>query len=314
MSLDVLLGNAQLKNDLALSLSTGHISHRYLITGPRGSGKRTLAGLLAAALLCEGSEKPCGICRSCRKALARQHPDFITVDDPEKKTVPVELIRQTREDVFVRPNEGTRKVYLFPRAQDMGLPGQNALLKVLEEPPEYAVFLLLADSPEKLLPTVRSRCRELRLTALPQPLLISRLTGDYPNASPEDIRRAAIRGGCYLGQAKELLEEGMNLSPQTLAFVRAFSHADALQLCTLLAPMEKWKRDALIGELSNWLRLLEEALTGADTMSSAAAELSRAQGAPRLLAAVQSLQKAVAYAQGNVSPGAICGWLSWELR
>ncbi|HIQ77447.1 MAG TPA: hypothetical protein IAB79_08415, partial [Candidatus Faecousia excrementipullorum] len=135
MGFDSLLGNERLKENLENSLKKGHISHFYLISGPKGSGKHTLARLLAAAALCEGEDKPCLTCRSCRKVMAGVHPDFITVDDPEKKTVPVDLIRSAREDMFILPNEGKRKIYLFPRGQDMGIPGQNALLKVLEEPP-----------------------------------------------------------------------------------------------------------------------------------------------------------------------------------
>ena len=75
--------------------------------------------------------------------------DINTVDDPEKKTVTVDLIRQARADVYIQPNESEYKIYLFPRAQDMGLSGQNALLKILEEPPKYGVFLLLTDNPDK---------------------------------------------------------------------------------------------------------------------------------------------------------------------
>ena len=132
MGFEALLGNEQLKTNLAQSIGKGHISHFYLISGPVGSGKRTLAKLLAAAILCREEKKPCLHCTACRKVMDGSHPDFITVDDPEKKTVTVELIRQARADIYVRPNESEHKIYLFPRAQDMGLPGQNALLKVLE--------------------------------------------------------------------------------------------------------------------------------------------------------------------------------------
>ena len=75
-------------------------------------------------------------CNTCRKVMEDIHPDFITIDDPEKKTVPVDLIRQARADIYIQPNESDHKIYLFPRAQDMGIPGQNALLKILEEPPK----------------------------------------------------------------------------------------------------------------------------------------------------------------------------------
>ena len=145
MGFEALLGNERLKDNLRRSIGRGRISHFYLISGPAGSGKRTLAKLLAAAILCKGSEKPCGTCSACRKVFGSGHPDFITVDDPEKKTVTVGLVRQAREDMYILPNEADHKIYLFPRAQDMGIEGQNALLKVLEEPPGYGVFLLLTD-------------------------------------------------------------------------------------------------------------------------------------------------------------------------
>ena len=313
MSFDALLGNEQLKTDLARSLQTGHISHCYLITGPQGSGKHTLARLLAAAILCQGRDKPCGVCHPCRKVLEGGHPDFITWEDPDYQKIPVKLIRETfRPDVFIKPNESEHKIYMI--SQELGLEGQNALLTILEEPPAYAVFLLLADNPQKLLPTVRSRCRELKLSALPRQLLEERLSRDFPQASREDLRRAAERSGGFLGQAKALLEEGLSLPPQTAAFVRAFAGGDALALTELLVPMEKWKRDALIPVLSGWLALLEEALAGYREISTLAGEIAARRTAPDLYRAIQAFQKALTYAQSNVSPGAICGWLAWALR
>ena len=313
MSFDALLGNEQLKTDLARSLRTGHISHCYLITGPQGSGKHTLARLLAAAILCQGRDKPCGVCHPCRKVLEDGHPDFITWEDPDHQKIPVKLIRETfRPDVFIKPNESEHKIYMI--SQELGLEGQNALLTILEEPPAYAVFLLLADNPQKLLPTVRSRCRELKLSALPRQLLEERLSRDFPQASREDLRRAAERSGGFLGQAKALLEEGLSLPPQTAAFVRAFAGGDALALTELLVPMEKWKRDALIPVLSGWLAILEEALAGYREISTLAGEIASRRTAPDIYRAIQALQKALTYAQGNVSPGAICGWLAWALR
>ena len=313
MSFDALLGNEQLKTDLARSLRTGHISHCYLITGPQGSGKHTLARLLAAAILCQGRDKPCGVCHPCRKVLEGGHPDFITWEDPDYQKIPVKLIRETfRPDVFIKPNESEHKIYMI--SQELGLEGQNALLTILEEPPAYAVFLLLADNPQKLLPTVRSRCRELKLSALPRQLLEERLSRDFPQASRENLRRAAERSGGFLGQAKALLEEGLSLPPQTAAFVRAFAGGDALALTELLVPMEKWKRDALIPVLSGWLALLEEALAGYREISTLAGEIAARRTAPDIYRAIQALQKALTYAQSNVSPGAICGWLAWALR
>lgn len=317
MGFGALLGNDRLKANLTESLAKGHISHCYLISGPEGSGKHTLARLLAAAILCQSSsDKPCGVCTPCRKVLDGNHPDYITVDDPEKKTVSVELIRQARADVFIQPNESEHKIYQFPRAQDMGLSGQNALLKVLEEPPAYGVFLLLSDNPDALLPTVRSRCTELKMQALPPEVLEKQLAADFPQASPEDIAGAMERSGGFLGQARALLG-GEGVSPCTERFVEAFAHTDALLLTQTLVPMEKWKRDALADILAQWLEILESALmsrSGMRAVSPLARKLAQHRTADDLYRGVAALKKAREYTLSNVSPAAVCGWLCWELR
>ncbi len=315
MGFDALLGNDRLKQNLKKSLARGHISHFYLISGPKGSGKRTLAKLLAETILCQGSQKPCGSCVHCRKLRSGNHPDFITVEDPEHKNVAVKIVRQIREDMFVRPNEGSHKIYLFP--QELGLEGQNALLKILEEPPAYGVFLLLTDNPDKLLPTVRSRCTELKMQALEEQVIRSQLRQDFPKASEEDITAAIFRSGSFLGQARELLENGDSLPPQTEQFVQAFAARDSLLLTKTLVPMEKWKRDALAEILTQWLQLLESALvsrSGLQAVSSHGRELARNRSTSELHQGVLTLKKALHYTQSNVSPAAICGWLAWALR
>ena len=317
MSFDSLLGNQRIKENLSRSIASGHISHFYLISGPIGSGRHTLAKLLAAAILCHGKNKPCLSCHPCRKVMEGLHPDFITVDDPEKKTVSVDLIRQARADMYVQPNESDHKIYLLPRAQDMRTEAQNALLKILEEPPKYGVFILLTDHPERLLPTVRSRCTELSLSPLDENTLRSALQKEFPSASAEDIAAAMGRSGGFFGKAKEELTQGAQIAPQTAEFSAAFASRDSLSLCKLLASMEKLKRDQLISLLEQWLQLLENSLACRSGMPAASQE-ARNIGARRspkdLMAAIDALQKAMEYAQGNISPGAICGWLSWELR
>ena len=316
MGFDKLLGNDQLKENLRAARRKGRLSHFYLLSGPRGAGKHTLAELIAAAMLCKEPEGPCGVCRHCRKILSGNHPDYITIDDPTKKTVPVDLIREARSDIFVRPNEGDKKIYLFPRAQDMGIPGQNALLKVLEEPPAYGVFLLLTDNPEKLLPTVRSRCVELKLRALPEALLRKTLAAEFPDAGDDRIAAAIMRSGGYLGQARELLGGG-GLSENGKNFAAAYAARDTFALQKLLTPMEKWKRDTLIPALQEWLELLEQALlvrSGMSAVTPEAAAIGTARSPRDLMRCCGSLKKAMEYAQGNVSCAAVCGWLSWELR
>ena len=315
MAFDTLLGNEQLKMNLTESLAKNRISHFYLISGPKGSGKHTLANLLATAILCSGREKPCGVCPHCRKMKSRNHPDFITVEDPEHKNVAVKIVRQIRDDMFIRPNEADRKIYLFP--QELGIEGQNALLKILEEPPAYGVFLLLTDNPDKLLPTVRSRCTELKLHALSGEVLQSQLRKDFPQLSGDDISAVISRSGGFLGQARELLENGSELPPQTEDFLKAIAAKDSLLLTQTLAPMQKWKRDALAEILTQWLELMENAIlsrNGIRILSAQARELAQLRTSAELYSAATILKKAIDYTQSNVSPAAVCGWLEWELR
>ena len=193
MRFDGFYGNAGLKERLSAAFSGGRVSHCFLLCGPDGSGKHTLARILAAAMQCTGrGETPCGVCPACRKALSGQHPDVIYVNDPDHKQIAVDVIRRMRADVFIRPNEGRRKIYILE--QDMGEAAQNALLKILEEPPAYGAFLILAPNAEKMLATIRSRCAELPLC--PDELKGTRDLGwmlwDMDYRDPENITPSTI--------------------------------------------------------------------------------------------------------------------------
>jgi DNA polymerase-3 subunit delta' len=243
------------------------------------------------------------------------HPDCITVTDPDHKNVAVKIVRQIRDDMFIRPNEGAKKIYIFP--QELGIEGQNALLKILEEPPSYGVFLLLTENPQQLLPTVRSRGVHLALQPLPEALLRRELEKRMSQAEGQAIAAAVVRSGGFLGQALQLLSEEDSLFPQTQAFLQAFAQRDGLLLAQTLVPMEKWKRDQLIIALQQWRTGLQSALqcrSGMTAASALAAELAAKRSSAELNQAVSYLQKALDHAQSNVSPAAICGWLQWALR
>ncbi len=316
MRFDALLGNDEIKRRLIAALDADKTSHAYLIAGPAGSGKRTLARLLAAGFECTGADKPCGACRDCRKVLGNTHPDVITVDDPERKQLPVDLIRQARADAFVRPNEGTRKVFVIPRAQDMNESGQNALLKILEEPPAYGVFLLLADAPEKLLPTIRSRCAELHMAPLEDGLLRRELARRCPDRSGAELDEAARQSDGFLGRALALLETSSPLLPETERFAAAYGARDTLALLELFASMERFKRDQLAPVLEQLERLLGDALMARQGCPArgSARTIAESHTAGELLRACRSVRTAWNDCWANVSVANICAGLLVQLR
>ena len=140
----------------------GTLSHALLFTG---SGDRAgLARYAAAAMECTADRgQPCGVCPACRKVGQDIHPDVITVRDPDHKNIAVDVVRSIRADAYIRPNEGRRKVYLFPDCALLTEQDQNVLLKIVEEGPPYAAFLFCAENPSQVLQTLRSRCVEVKL-------------------------------------------------------------------------------------------------------------------------------------------------------
>lgn len=147
---------------LRAAATRGTLTHALLFTG---SGNRlATARYAAAALECQGEgSRPCGVCPACRKVLGAIHPDVVTVRDEAHKNIAVDVVRAIRSDAYVRPNEGRRKVYLFPDCGVLSEQDQNVLLKLVEEGPPYAAFLFCAENASAVLQTLRSRCVELKL-------------------------------------------------------------------------------------------------------------------------------------------------------
>ena len=238
------------------------------------------------------------------------------MDDAQKATVPIKLIREACSDLYIRPNEGNRKIYIFPRAQALRTDAQNALLKCIEEPPAYGVFIFLCDHAERMLPTVRSRCAELRLSPLRDDVLQTELQKRFPEAS-QSIRGAIIRSGGYLGQAIALLEKPEELLPQSEQFVKAFCDANRVQMLRLLASMEKLKREQLKPIFTQWYELLSSALSaqsGLPAIGSHSERLASARTTASILSAVFAIQKAQMLLEANVGTAHLCGALAVELQ
>ncbi|MBS7223722.1 MAG: hypothetical protein KH050_00070 [Clostridiaceae bacterium] len=159
---DTIPGNEAVKDSLRAALSS-RFPQAVLLTGPTGSGKMELARTLAAALLCTGEgDRPCGRCVSCHKLQNDAHPDLDIIDEGESD-LPVSLARELRQKVCILPNDGDRRVVILRHAHKLNVPAQNALLKVLEEPPRYAFFILTSEQPGAVLETIRSRCTRYQL-------------------------------------------------------------------------------------------------------------------------------------------------------
>lgn len=143
------------------------VSHAYILNGERGSGKKLLANLFAMSIQCQDREEDgeaCGKCQSCRQVMSGNQPDIIKVTHEKPNTISVDDIRvQVNDDIVIRPYSSRYKIYIIADADMMTVQAQNALLKTIEEPPSYAVIMLLTENAEVLLPTIRSRCVMMKL-------------------------------------------------------------------------------------------------------------------------------------------------------
>ena len=146
------------------SIETGNVGHAYIISGDAGSGKKALAYAFADTLECEaGGTEPCGNCQSCLQISTGNYPDIITVTHEKPNLISVDEVReQLVNTVDVKPYKGKYKIYVIPDAELLNVQAQNAILKTIEEPPAYAVILLLTTNLDKLLETVQSRCLKLQ--------------------------------------------------------------------------------------------------------------------------------------------------------
>ena len=159
------VGHKDIINYIRSAVEKDKVSHAYILNGERGAGKKLLANLFAATLLCEeGGPDPCNTCHSCRQAEGGNHPDIIRVTHEKPNSISVDDIReQVNNTIMIKPYQGPYKVYVIDHADIMTPQAQNALLKTIEEPPQYAVIMLLTENAEMLLPTIASRCVMLKL-------------------------------------------------------------------------------------------------------------------------------------------------------
>jgi DNA polymerase-3 subunit delta' len=237
-------GNARAKEQLASLFSSGRLPHALILEGNKGTGRRTLAELIARAAVCSGDEKPCGICAGCLKAAAGSHPDISKISGTgAARSFHVDVIRSIRSDAYIKPNEANTKVYILAEADTMSEQAQNALLKILESPPERVLFILTCRSATNLLPTVRSRAQTVRVEEVSAQEAADFAAQQLPNTPREEILRAAEDFHGNIGSVLAALKDGSLSAARKLVpeIVRAVYAPRELELLKLTAPLSKDK-------------------------------------------------------------------------
>lgn len=180
MNFSDIVGQSSVVNRLKQIIESQRIGHAYLLVGPEGIGKKTIANIFARGIMCKSQgHRPCDLCRSCRQFNSGNHPDVYRVRKGDKASIGVEQIRNMLEDMHLRPYESDRKVYIIEDAHVMTVQAQNAFLKTLEEPPFFATIILLAEKANELLPTILSRCQVFRLQRLTREEVCTIITGHF---------------------------------------------------------------------------------------------------------------------------------------
>lgn len=268
-----IVGQEQIKEHLQNALATGKISHAYIINGEKGSGKEFIAKVFAMALQCEQREKdsqaevPCQMCHSCKQALSDNQPDIIKVTHEKANTISVDDIRgQIGGDVAIKPYSSPYKIYIMNEAEKMTPQAQNALLKTLEEPPEYVVILLLTSNVNALLPTILSRCVVLNMRPVADSLIRKYLMEEMKIIDYKaEVCVAFARGN--VGKARTLAssEEFENVKNEALALLK---YIQDMELTDVVAAVKRanefkleindyldiiliWYRDVLLFKATN---------------------------------------------------------------
>lgn len=235
-----LLGNEDTKKRIGRAIESGTVPHAFLIGGPSGSGKTTLATEMAAAICCEnkadvGVSLPCRSCSRCQRILGGSFPDVKTLaKKKDKATLGVEPVKEFREDMFLSPTEAENKIYIIDDAECMTPEAQNALLKVLEEPPSDVTIILLAKECDRILTTIKSRAQFIPMSRFDDATLAELLLSDSPEArtmkatDPKKFAGLIMSADGRLGYAKALMskratEENEEAREEIITLIRAAS-------------------------------------------------------------------------------------------
>ena len=255
-----MVGQEHLKEHLENAIKMDKVSHAYIINGEKNAGKEFIAKTFAMALQCENRQgtEPCGECHSCRQALSGNHPDIIFITHEKPGTIGVDDIRrQVNNDVAIKPYKGPKKIYIMNEGEKMTAQAQNALLKTLEEPPEYAVLLILTGNVDSLLQTILSRCVVLNMKPAKDAQIKKYLmeTMEIPDYKA-DICVAFARGN--VGKAKLLAssEEFDKVKEEAITLLKYIKEMELNEIVAAIKKITEYKFDVndYMDILSIWYR------------------------------------------------------------
>jgi len=258
MSFDRVLGQKEAKKILGDELDSGRISHAYLFVGKKGLGKKEMAYEFVKALLC-GSEglEGCGDCIICRKIEHNNHADvrLLTLEE-ESSSIKISQIREMQKELVYKPYESEQKVYIIDHADQMTPQAANSLLRTLEEPPDYAVLILLAEEINQLLPTIISRCQQIFFYNVESEKISQKLQQEGSPPQKADLYSRLADGSP--GQARELKEDADFLEKRNriLDFVSDLPHKKRVEIFSEAEQIKKMLDEGfpLFNLISGWYR------------------------------------------------------------
>ena len=254
-----IVGHEEVIQHLQNAIRLGKVSHAYILSGEKGSGKKLLANTFAMALQCEKKGvDPCQECRSCKKAMSRNHPDIIYTTHEKPNSIGIEDIRtQLIEDVMIKPYCSSYKIYIIDEAEKLTLQAQNALLKTIEEPPAYAVILLLTSNMETFLPTITSRCVKLNLRPVQESMVKDYLMEKMHLPDYQAQMDAAFSQG-NIGKARQMAEsDEFNLmTEQALRILKKSNELELYEMVEMIKELsaEKQNIDEYLDLFAMWFR------------------------------------------------------------
>lgn len=241
-----IIGQTQIKEHFKNAIIHNKISHSYIINGESGMGKKTLARAFSMALLCEGEKgEPCMECTSCRQAMSNNNPDIIWVTHEKDNVIAVDEIRnQFVSDIQIKPYKSKYKIYIIDDAQKMNTATQNAVLKTIEEPPEYGITIFLTTNSEMFLPTILSRCIILNVKPLPEDIIKNYLISNLGIVNYRAEVMASFSGG-NMGKAIRLAssEHFNELKEEVVHLIKYVNDMEVYELVSAVKRALEFKVD-----------------------------------------------------------------------